>query len=366
MKSAASVPGLGLPGLQGFARWWADGLLAWLPARWRRRLLRAPQRLLLQVQGGQLHLWLASDQEPAQALTTLPWPLADGALDKVLQGPARALPRYWLLPAGQVLRRPLRLPLAARSRLHAVVGFEIDRQTPFAADQVSHDVHVLGQGEGHLQVELVVLPLSGVSQVLEQAGPLAASLAGIDVDDGGQRTLAVNLLPVALRSRPRRGPYWLHGALLLAGLVLLGLGAERVLDNRAQALQALQQQVQQQALQARAVAVQRQQLQSLVDGARFFDVQRSSKPTTVELWEELSARLPDGTVLEKLSIEGEQLQLIGMSDQAAGLVSALEDSPLWSRPALHGVLQAEPGQRRDRFTLTATLGKPASGGADGR
>ena len=98
--------------------------------------------------------------------------------------------------------------------------------------------------------------------------------------------------------------------------------------------------------------------------------QRSARPTTVEVWEELSARLPDGTVLEKLSIEGEQLQLIGMSDQAASLVDALEGSPLWSRPALSGVLQAEPGQRRDRFTLGASLGASAgtgpAGGNDGR
>lgn len=365
MKSAASVPGRELPGLRGFARWWADGLLAWLPARWRARLVRAPQRVLLQQQGDQLQLWLAADG-PAQALARLPWPLAEGALDTALQGPARQLPRYWLLPASQVLRRPLRLPLAARSRLQAVVGFEIDRQTPFAADQVSHDVHVLSQHDDHLQVELVVLPLTAVAALLPQCGSLAGSLAGIDVDAGGQRTLGVNLLPAAQRNRPRQGPYWLHVALLLAGLVLLGLAGERIQDNRSQALQALQQQVQQQAGQARQVAVQRQQLQSLVDGARFFDAQRSSKPTTVELWEELSARLPDGTVLEKLSIEGEQLQLIGMSDQAAGLVAALEGSTLWSRPALNGVLQAEPGQRRDRFTLTATLGNPATGGADGR
>lgn len=365
MKSAVNRPGVRLPGLGEFLMWWRDGLLAWLPARWRARLVAPPRRLLLQREGGQLQLWSATDGQ-IQALASLPWPLPEAGLERVLAPAARLLPRYWLLPSGQVLRRPLRLPAAARQQLQAVVGFEVDRQTPFAADQVSHDVHVLSQQDGQLEVELVVLPLSGLARVLEQAGPLAGTLAGIDVDAGGQRTLAVNLLPPAQRSRPRRGPYWLHAVLLLAGLVLLGLAGERILDNRAQALQTLQQQVQQQAGQARQVAIERQQLQSLVDGARFFDAQRSSKPTTVELWEELSARLPDGTVLEKLSIEGEQLQLIGMSDQAAGLVTALEGSALLSRPALNGVMQAEPGQRRDRFTLTATVGKPADGGEDGR
>lgn len=365
MKSAVTTTGTGLPGLQGWLRWWGDGLLAWLPARWRARLAPPPQRLLLQQHGDRLQLLLAAAGR-TQPLASLAWPLAEGALDTLLRGPARQLPRYWLLDASQVLRRPLRLPQAARSRLHAVVGFEIDRQTPFAADQVSHDVHLLASHPAHLEVELVVLPLRRVEQVLAQAGPLAAGLAGIDVDDGEQGTLAVNLLPPALRARPRHGPWWPSVVLLLAGLAVLGVAAERILDNRTQALQALQQQVQQQAVQAREVAVQRQQLQSLVDGAVFFDAQRSARPTTVELWEELSARLPDGTVLEKLAIEGDQLQLIGMSDQAAGLVGALDGSTLWSRPALNGVLQAEPGQRLDRFTLTATLGTAPAGGGDGR
>lgn len=373
MKSAVNRPGLRLPGLGEFLTWWRDGLLAWLPARWRARLVAPPRRLLLQREGGQLQLWSATEGQ-IQALASLPWPLPEAGLERVLAPAARLLPRYWLLPSGQVLRRPLRLPATARPQLHAVVGFEIDRQTPFAADQVSHDVHVLAQSDGQpggqLDVELVVLPLNVVEQVRADAGPLASSLSGIDVAIDGQRVLGVNLLPPALRSRPRRGNYVPSLVLLLAGGVLLWLGGERILDNRQQALAGLQQQVQQQARQAREVASQRQQLQALVDGARFFDAQRSARPTTVEVWEELSARLPDGTVLEKLSIEGEQLQLIGMSDQAASLVDALEGSPLWSRPALSGVLQAEPGQRRDRFTLGASLGASAgtgpAGGNDGR
>ena len=357
MKSAVNRPGWRLPGLGEFLAWWRDGLLAWLPSRWRSRLAAAPRRLLLQQQEEQLHLWLAAEG-PAQLLATLPWPLQDGALERVLSAQARQLPRYWLLPAAQVLRRQLRLPAAASSRLHAVVGFEIDRQTPFSADQVSHDVHVLQRQQDQLDVELVVLPQAVLERVVSQAGSLASGLSGIDVQAGSEplQPLGLNLLPAAQRSAPRRGrrgPLWL---LLLAGMVLLGLGCERVLENRRQALALLQAGVEQQALQAREVASQRQQLQALVDGAAFFDAQRTARPTTVELWEELSARLPDGTVLEKLAIEGPQLQLIGTSDQAAGLVGAMQGSALWSRPAINGVLQAEPGQRRDRFTLGASIG----------
>ncbi len=58
------------------------------------------------------------------------------------------LPRWLLLPAGSSLRRRLPLPAAAVERLRDVVGFEIERQTPFAADAVAFDARVLARREG--------------------------------------------------------------------------------------------------------------------------------------------------------------------------------------------------------------------------
>ncbi|TGQ96093.1 general secretion pathway protein GspL, partial [Mesorhizobium sp. M4B.F.Ca.ET.203.01.1.1] len=100
------------------------------------------------------------------------WPLSPADLDRVLEPRLRTLPRVWLLPATDVLRRTLRLPAAAADRLRAVVGFEIDRQTPFEASQVSYDVRELGAaGEGQLQVELVAWPLWQLDAWRSGVGP---------------------------------------------------------------------------------------------------------------------------------------------------------------------------------------------------
>ena len=107
--------------------------------------------------------------------------------------------------------------------------------------------------------------------------------------------------------------------------------------------------------QARRVAMQRQRLVDLVEGAAFLDRTRASLPTTVEVMDEVSRRLPDNTYLEKLSIEGHQLLLIGLSPEASSLVGKMEGSRLWKSPALSGALQPDPRSRRDRFSLTAEL-----------
>ena len=330
-------------------------MAGWLPARLRARLAAGRPRLMAQATAeGRLQLWLERGNV-LQPIGEVAVPATQAQFEAALAPAARSLPCWWLLPPGQVLCRPLQLPAAALPRLQAVVGFEIDRQTPFAADQVSHDVRVLGNNDEQLQVELVVVPLGVLGQALAAAGGLAGRLAGIEAVAVDGSLLGVNLLPAAQRAR-RRATGWLP-ALVVAvlGMVLLGLAGERILLNRDQAISALHESVQAQARQAREVATQRQQLQALVDGANFFQARRQARPTTVEVWEELTARLPDGTVLEKLAIEGDQLQLIGLSEQASALVGLLDGSALWQRPALSGVLQAEAGQRRDRFTLSATL-----------
>jgi len=153
--------------------------------------------------------------------------------------------------------------------------------------------------------------------------------------------------------------------LAVATVVLLALAGTQLLDNRQAAADRLREQVDAAAHDARRVAAQRQQLQELVDGAAFLEAKRAEHASTVELWNELTRLLPDGTYLEKLSVEGNTLQLIGLSREASQLVSLLQDSPLWRKVNLTGVLQADGGAAgRDRFTLTAELqplpGAPAA------
>lgn len=356
-QSFRQVAGQFAPRVALFLRWWRDSLLAWLPMRWRWALGWAPARLLLQQRDDVLMLQREIGNERTDA-GRLPWPCEVTALDAALREPRlRQLPRTWLLPSDGVLRRRLRLPARAADRLRDVLGFEIDRQTPFTADQVTWDARLLGAREGdQVEAELVVLSRRQLDDWRAAMGTWADAMSGIDVlgDDG--RPLQVNLLPP--EQRRRGGPSRLRGDLLLvaAGLVLLALAGNQILHNRQQAADALRADVEQRASQARGVATERARLQSLVDGAAFLETQRARHAGTLQVWNELTRLLPDGTYLEKLGIENDQLQLIGLSREANQLVPLLQASPLWRRVYQTGVLQADgTAGGRDRFTLTAEL-----------
>lgn len=354
-------------GTGSFLRWWRQALVSWLPARWRVLLGLAQDRLLLSRDQEELRVqW--QDAAGLRDLARLPLPLQEPELEKVLGNRLAALPRWLLLPPDRVLRRGLLLPAAAAERLRDVVGFEVDRQTPFAASAVRFDARLLRRRpDGQLEAELVAVPRPAFDDAMAAIGSLAASLVGVEASDGQGKPLGVNLLPLEQR-RHRHNPLrnW-NLALAAIALVALVACAWQVLDNRREAAAAFAAQVEIRANRARAVAMQRQRLVDVVEGAAFLDRTRASLPTAVEVMDEVSRRLPDNTYLEKLSIEGHQLLLIGLSPEASSLVAKMEGSKLWKSPALSGALQPDPRSRRDRFSLTAELvgSTQPAGAADG-
>ncbi|WP_447585150.1 PilN domain-containing protein [Pseudoxanthomonas mexicana] len=358
-------------GPRSFLAWWGQALATWLPARWRALLGLTGDRLFFQRQGDELDM---SWRQGAQwhALARLPATVTADELHALLGSRLADLPRWWLMPAGMVLRRRVLLPAAAAQRLRDVLRFEIDRQTPFAADEACFDARVLGvRQDGQLDVELVAAPKSAFADALARLGALAGGMAGADVEDADGAPLGVNLLPETartIRQAPHRG---LQLALAAVAVVATVFAAWAVLDNRRAAADAFAAQVESRADAARQVAAQRQQLVDLVAGTVTLNQTSARRPTALEVMDEVTRRLPDNTYLEKLAIEGDRLTLIGFSPAASGLVARLQESPLWRNPALSGALQPDPRTRMDRFTLTAELvGKQdpaaatAPGGAD--
>jgi general secretion pathway protein L len=289
-------------------------------------------------------------------------PSASAALPSLLSSTARDLPRWLLLPSGVALRRRMALPAAAAERLRDVVGFELDRQTPFAADAVAFDARLIGRraGDAQIDVELVAVPRAALAAAQAQLGDLAGELAGIDVLGADGAPLQVNLLDPAQR-RQQADPMQ-RWNVVLAAVALIATVAMlwQLLQNRRAAADTFEAVATQQAERARRVAAQRQLLVDIVEGQAFLDRTRAGRPTAVEVLDDLSRRLPDSTYLDKLAIEGDRITLIGRSSEASALLDRLEGSKLWRAPALTGALQPDARTGRDIFTLTADLAVVAS------
>lgn len=344
-----------------------QALLSLLPRRWRELLGGPRQGLGLRLDGGELQLVGLGDAD-GQALGRLPLGddrLLDGLRERVQ---AAALPAWLLLPPGAVLSRMLSLPAAAEARLREVLAFELDRQTPFPAEQVVFEGRVLSRPPATptLQVELLVLPRARLEADLRALGPLAGALAGVDVLDAAGHRRGLDLLPATGRAgrAPQRR---LEGMLAAFAALALLVAMVWILDNRRDSLEGFRQQVEDATAEARQARALRNQLLASASAANFLATTRAARPTMLELLDDLTRRIPDDTALDKLAVNEGRLVLVGQSRGAPALVGLLQASPLLEEPALSGAVQADPRTGRDRFTLVAQVrGQAPREDGDGR
>ncbi len=340
--------------------WWAQIRDAWwslLPQRARDLLASNEQRVWFAITGHSVQV-LEINDDHAHPLGEVPLgdePVLSELASRIQQRDAP--PRWLLLSAQQVLRRRLPLPVAAEPKLRDVLAFEIDRQTPFAADQVVYEgrvVNRLADGK-QLDVELLVVPRTRLDALRQSLGPMAVGLTGIDVADTQGLPSGINLLPVA--DRPKSTDHNRTATIVLAAVTLLAfvLAGFASKANRAEALVRMQDARDAAQTDARQARTMLAELKQAAEAANFLAAQRATKPTALEVIDDVTRRLPDDTYLERLNIEQTRLVINGQSRTAPQLVALLQESQLLKSPALGGAVQSDPTTKLDRFMLTAEI-----------
>ena len=161
-----------------FWRWWSGELIALVPQWLRQFSTNATNGLLIEVtpQAVVLQRWVQgslteqgridrqSGDRDSQGITF------QALFSKLHKHDEQVA--LWLTDT-QCLVKQIELPLAAAKNLRQVLGFEMDRHTPFKAEQVYFDFRVLrvDNQKNRLAVKLVVVPRSemdGSLDLLEQ------------------------------------------------------------------------------------------------------------------------------------------------------------------------------------------------------
>ena len=358
-----------------FFSWWGTELLACLPERWRKLIAGSNEALLVEqdaeefvvsrererhtVELGRIARNLGAEAQVAEFRR----------LQASIQNPA--LRTIFCIPESSTLTRNLSLPAAAEDNLRQVLGFEMDRQTPFKADQVYFDSRIVARDSASrsLRVELIVLPKALLDPQLASIGGGAIDFDAVDVrsrTDGDGARRGINLLPVEKRARRRDMRLPLNLGLAVAAVLLLLFNMSESLSNRQIAVETMQAEVDKAAAAAREVGGFKKSLQDSIDGANFLSEKKRKGVLTIALLNDLTGRLNDDTYLERLSVERNQIQIQGQSKEAASLINVLGDSPFLGNPKLEGQIQPDPRTGKDRFTISAEprSAVPAQAGQD--
>ena len=274
------------------------------------------------------------------------------------------------LPAGKpvfvdigienALTGQLTMPFAAERRLGQAVAFEVERLSPFQVADALFDYTVIERDKGTktLTVEWAVVPRTLVDKSYDAVAklglrPFAIGLAG-DRPRDPRYTFA--------RYRDVR-PWRIErpAAALIAACLFLALAAGYTVH----ASQAGTRQVLTQIDAAKGKAERAKTLRAQTEAmaaaeARLADP--SHVPSPAAILAELSSRLPQDTWVHRLSLNGAELRLIGVSAAASPLIERLAASPLLRNPRFSAPITAasvDQGKTRlENFDIAATIQTP--------
>ena len=348
--------------LPGFLCWWGTELRASLPARWREWVQPGAQWLLLTpLNDRDVLLHRAGANTPRiQIDTTTASELQRDAVHQASAGIDPVDLRLALcLPSSAVLRRQLTLPAAARTDLQRVMGYEMDRQTPFRVADVYYDVRELSPASGgRIDVELLVTPRARIDPLLHDLAAAGIHVDAVDVVAGDTRAGA-NLLPSAQRPSHANPQGRVNLVLFAALALLLALAMGQWLHNRREALTQMQTQVDALHTQAREVLALRRQLGENVGAAGFLAQRKLHSPSMIDLLDSVTRRLPDDTWLERLGVEDNQLGMRGQSPQATRLLKRMQGARQFGEASFQGVITTDPNTSNERFYMVAPVDTPA-------
>ncbi len=257
----------------------------------------------------------------------------------------------------QFFFRALELPRRASEFLDGIVRAQIDRITPWTANEA-----VVGWSQpsdvanDKISVTIAAAPRAQIIPLTQALGALgvksifvSTTLPNANGDKAAIRVFEQSAAGALEQRQVRR--------LLLAGLVILGLltgltVASDILVGGE--LQSRQSDVSRRIAERRGIiragndAVTNSALSKL---AR----RKNQTPANVIVLEALSNVLPDNTYVSELRIEGDKVQVIGITGDAPSLIRLIEQSPHFSRATFFAPTTRTPSDPGDRFHIEARI-----------
>jgi general secretion pathway protein L len=271
-------------------------------------------------------------------------------------------PRFLVLDGASVLRKEIKLPVAAESNLAQVLAFEMDRQTPFRASDVYFDWNIIRRdGEsGQMTLELFVVPRTQVDGSIEKLRARQLDLAGVDIlDEGstgeGGKTLGLNILPAEQRTNGMSRKTRINLAFGAAAVVLLVTVMAQSLYLRAHQVKQLEDAIAMVQGEAREVQKIKKQIEDSSEAAAFLTLRRDASPLAIELLADITRLLPDDTYLDRLVIGQTSVQLQGKSQNAQQLIELVNSSELLDNASFRGSTRLDARSGLEIFEVNAEV-----------
>jgi general secretion pathway protein L len=343
--------------------WWLRELAGLVPQRMRNQDRRERRSSVLTF-GAQKSVVLLRTAEGERTLGSVDTdaPDHDQRLGEVLKQAKRRERSVTVRLSDELgLCKILDLPLAAKDDLGQVLRFEMDRLTPFRADEVCFAHRVLGSDARNrrLSVELQLAPKREIERALQAAQRFGLAPTRIELARGAEGAEALNLLSGESGHSTRKGR--LSRALALLALVLAISAVAIPLQRQRATVAELESQVAAARADAEESLAMRDRLGFLTKSAQFLLAEKTRHPLVVEVLDELTRLVPDQAHLIQLELRDQTVELHGFASTASDLIGLLDESPLFKAPQFRSPVTQDRRSGAERFHISVELASDEGG-----
>jgi general secretion pathway protein L len=289
--------------------------------------------------------------------------IADGAITDQLApewGTAvRGARIEMLLQPSRFLFRPLELPSRAAEFLDGIVRAQIDRLTPWnASDAAYHWTPPCKLAGERIALTIVAAGRAAVTPLARAFSELGAASVEISTTMPGSERISVYSERAGGQADFGRIRLALVVGLAAAGLLaaLSTIATTIIIDHYNEQGQQIQRRIAE-----RRAIIRGSQSASGSSALELLERRKQTTAPNVLVIEALSALLPDHTYATEVRIEGDKLQVVGVTRDAPSLIQILEQSPHFSRAAFFAPTTRAPNDPGERFNIEAKI-RPYFGG----
>jgi general secretion pathway protein L len=345
-----------------FFSWWWQELRNAMPAQLRARMQYASRKLLMRVYEEEITLGV-QEADSIQSLDSLS-PEQDAQLQQqrirelLQEHELGEVNRDLLLSEKVVLCTEVVMPLAAEANLKQALAYEMDRHTPFQADEVFYNWRVMNRDRdaGQLHFELYVTPREPVEAQIALLKRLGLAPTGVDVYSQ-EGPLGINLLPQEMRFHIVNQQVRMNWLIAAATVVLMVLVMAQSLWLREHQIEEIGEAIESVRAEAMAVQQVRKQIDDASEAAGFLQSRKIQNGYKIEMLAELTRILPEDTYLDRLSMHADTVQMQGKSGNAQSLIELINDSPFYSGASFRGPTRLDARSGKEIFDLSANSSK---------
>jgi general secretion pathway protein L len=348
---------------RAFFGWWFGELAKFVPALLRHRLDRLGQRGSLVLALGPAEVELTVEQGDRVRRLAIVDPASAAARQELAAALGRGAfswrkPFVCLrLPAGIALRNIIAVPLAAEPNIREVVSYELDRHTPFAAQDVHFAPRVVGRDTAaqRLRVELTIISRATVDSALTAVRNLGFNPDRVEIGGSGPAEPSSPLVLDDEKPVTRRFGRGLNIALAAAVLILAAIAV--YLPYQTDEIRTARIETTLAEVKTKTVELKRitGEIAALREDGTFLINRKRRAPNVSEILAAITTVMPDETWLVEFQLSAAELQLAGFSASASNLIGFLEHTPIFRNTAFRSPVTQDPASQRERFHIAARV-----------